>query len=234
MATDRQIAANRANAQKSTGPRTAQGKAASSANATKFGIYSRSPIIPGEDPAELDALRRDYYETFHPANGDERRLLETMISSQWMIYRLNAAFHQKWIKNLEDDLDSPYQRESAPLVRAYNCEEDHFVRLSRMIASFDRSFHRARTALVQAQKDRKRAQPVDPKPAPPQLASFCQKNLSPASAKHPSRPAERHAPARTAQPAARSSHPLTPDLRPLASARSAKRPLRSLPLPIYP
>jgi len=59
MATDRQIAANRANAQKSTGPRTQAGKAASSANAIKSGVYAQSTLIPGEDPAEYEASARN-------------------------------------------------------------------------------------------------------------------------------------------------------------------------------
>jgi hypothetical protein len=50
MATPAQIAANRANAQKSTGPRTAEGKAASRLNALKHGLDAESLIIPGEDP----------------------------------------------------------------------------------------------------------------------------------------------------------------------------------------
>jgi hypothetical protein len=40
MATAAQIAANRRNARKSTGPKTAQGKRASARNAVKYGLYS--------------------------------------------------------------------------------------------------------------------------------------------------------------------------------------------------
>jgi len=51
MPTQNQIQANRRNAQHSTGPRTAEGKAASSMNALKSGIDARSSVIPGEDAA---------------------------------------------------------------------------------------------------------------------------------------------------------------------------------------
>ena len=51
MATAAQIAANRLNVQKSTGPRTPEGKAASSSNALKHGMDAASIVIPGEDPA---------------------------------------------------------------------------------------------------------------------------------------------------------------------------------------
>ena len=43
----------------STGPRTAEGKAASSQNSFKHGLYSKQLVIQGEDPAELDALKAD-------------------------------------------------------------------------------------------------------------------------------------------------------------------------------
>jgi hypothetical protein len=56
MATLTQIEANRRNAQHSTGPRTAEGKAASSMNALKTGIDAQSSVIPGEDAAALVAL----------------------------------------------------------------------------------------------------------------------------------------------------------------------------------
>jgi hypothetical protein len=46
MTTDRQLAANRANAQHATGPRTPQGKAVSSRNNTRHGLRSTTPVIP--------------------------------------------------------------------------------------------------------------------------------------------------------------------------------------------
>ncbi|MBI5265909.1 MAG: hypothetical protein HY851_01635 [candidate division Zixibacteria bacterium] len=50
MATDKQISANRLNAQKSTGPVTDDGKAASSRNAVTHGFFSK--IDPGQKGAE--------------------------------------------------------------------------------------------------------------------------------------------------------------------------------------
>ncbi len=46
-------------AQKSSGPKTEQGKAAASQNSFKHGLYSKALIIPGEDPALFEALRTD-------------------------------------------------------------------------------------------------------------------------------------------------------------------------------
>ena len=57
MSTLKQIEANRLNAKKSTGPRTAEGKAAVRLNALKHGLFALDPIIEGEKPAHFDALR---------------------------------------------------------------------------------------------------------------------------------------------------------------------------------
>jgi hypothetical protein len=46
MATEKQIAANRANAQKSTGPKTAAGKLTSSRNAYRHGLSSPLRLDP--------------------------------------------------------------------------------------------------------------------------------------------------------------------------------------------
>jgi len=52
MATPAQIAANRTNAQKSTGPRSVEGKAASRFNALKHGMDAKSIVLPNEDGTE--------------------------------------------------------------------------------------------------------------------------------------------------------------------------------------
>lgn len=49
MATKKQIIANRENAQKSTGPKSALGKIISSRNSTSHGFYSTTLLLPGED-----------------------------------------------------------------------------------------------------------------------------------------------------------------------------------------
>ena len=56
MATSKQNQANRQNAQRSTGPRSAEGKAASRFNALKTGIDAKAQVIPGEDPDQLEDL----------------------------------------------------------------------------------------------------------------------------------------------------------------------------------
>ena len=75
MPTQAQLNANRLNAQKSTGPTSPEGKAASSLNALKSGIDAYSHIIPGEDPAELEALTAQFLLHYKPTGPTQLSLV---------------------------------------------------------------------------------------------------------------------------------------------------------------
>ena len=75
MASEAQIAANRANAQRSTGPRTAEGKARAAQNGLKHGLCARATLLPEEDPAEFEALVADLKARWRPADEIELALL---------------------------------------------------------------------------------------------------------------------------------------------------------------
>ena len=77
MTTERQIAANRANAQMSTGPRTPHGKAISSRNNARHGLYSSAPVIPRlESVTAWDYHRVTTVQSLAPANAIEDALAE--------------------------------------------------------------------------------------------------------------------------------------------------------------
>ena len=81
MATPKQTAANRRNAQRSTGPRSDDGKARAAMNNFKHGIYAKSPIAPGEDPAQHQALRDAYTARFNPQTIEQLYLTWSTSSS---------------------------------------------------------------------------------------------------------------------------------------------------------
>jgi hypothetical protein len=83
MATPAQIAANRLNAKKSTGPRSAEGKDAVRFNALKHGADAVSPVIPGEDAAALDALSLSYRDQLQPVGPLEVFLVSTIVRADW-------------------------------------------------------------------------------------------------------------------------------------------------------
>src|SRR5579884_2218019 len=106
MATAAQHAANIANAALSTGPRTPEGKAASSRNALKFGLTSKQVLLPHEDPAEFEALESTIIEQLQPADDGERLLVDDIVVARWRIRRIElarTAWLAREIKRSPDD-----------------------------------------------------------------------------------------------------------------------------------
>jgi hypothetical protein len=139
MASLKQIEANRLNAQKSTGPRTSEGKAVSRFNALKAGIDASAEAIPGEDPEELRALAAEYYQRFTPDRPEHYALVDALISSDWLLRRLRKIEAQLWRRELAETRTPT----NAPLARALIQVEDSLARLQRRIDSADRAYHRA-------------------------------------------------------------------------------------------
>ena len=88
MASEKQIAANRANSQRSTGPRTPEGKAASRRNATRHGLLARAVLLEAECPRQFDAFANSYYAEYDPQTPTERGFVNEMILARWLQLRL--------------------------------------------------------------------------------------------------------------------------------------------------
>ena len=139
MATPAQINANRANAQKSTGPRSVEGKSASRFNALKHGMDAASIVIPGEDPEVYDSLVAQYLIEYHPQSASESFHVDTMIRADWQKRRLEAV---------EADLFRTIMTESpdnslAAVLLAESPAAKLLLRIQRQIAAFERTWHRA-------------------------------------------------------------------------------------------
>ena len=87
MATEAQILANRRNAQKSTGPRTQEGKAVVSQNAVKHGLMAGQDIINSESPADFEFYRDLMLAEMAPAGPMEATLAERIVSLSWRLKR---------------------------------------------------------------------------------------------------------------------------------------------------
>ena len=167
MSTRAQIEANRRNANKSTGPRTEAGKAASRLNALKSGIEAKSTVIPGESAAELEALTASYHDRFRPAAPEEVFLVDVLVSSDWLLRRLRKVEAQLWQNAVEDDRRFSDQNAKWQLGRIFSRKNNDLTRLQRRIDSATRAYHRALDRLEQQQSER-----PNPEPPSPKLASF--------------------------------------------------------------
>ena len=83
-------AANRANALRSTGPRTATGKAASAANATTHGLTAERVLLPGEDPADFSLHDTALRAAINPRCAVEHLLLDDLVATTWRLRRVPA------------------------------------------------------------------------------------------------------------------------------------------------
>jgi hypothetical protein len=139
MATAVQIAANRRNALKSTGPRTPEGKAVSRFNALQHGLDAESILLPGEDPEACHRMVADYQAQFQPAFPLEEAHLATIIHPDWLRRRLRRTQGKLYRALLAegatpDDLDVAIFRDSPT---------DKFLRcVTAEVASLERSYFR--------------------------------------------------------------------------------------------
>ena len=88
MASEKQQEANRANAKRSTGPKTVAGKALSRMNAHKHGLTAETIVIGDEDPKAFDMLRAELEEEYNPRPGIESELVERLAVLMWRMRRI--------------------------------------------------------------------------------------------------------------------------------------------------
>jgi hypothetical protein len=112
-----QIAVNRANAAKSTGPASPEGKDRSSQNAIKHGLTaSRFTVVRVEDPAEIKELRANLLHCYQPVNTQELEALDCMARARSSMRRaaqleaslFTTAINQAWADPriyMESDLE---------------------------------------------------------------------------------------------------------------------------------
>lgn len=92
---ERRIVANRRNALRSTGPRTAKGRKTVSRNALKHGLLAREVVITGgdgkESQQEFDALVAQVQEHYRPLGAMEEMLVEKIVTCWWRLARVHRA-----------------------------------------------------------------------------------------------------------------------------------------------
>ena len=139
MATKAQQAANIANAKKSTGPRTGEGKASSARNATSHGLTARELVIRPEEQDVFGAVVAAHRADLHPDGALQETVFAQLIAAAWNLRRvriLQAELFDGVLDPLADPgLDA-------------RCD-----RLGRYEQRFARAFYRAIAELRRLQTD---------------------------------------------------------------------------------
>jgi hypothetical protein len=175
-----QLAANRANAQLSTGPVTPEGRAKSSMNALKHGLTGKTVLLPNEDPAQYQQELNTCIEHFQPAGADEQRIVQSLFDCQWRLNRIQLLEtsilykgHLEAADKFADKLkDRPeIERHHFTNAEAYLAYEKQLRNLYIQEARLRRAIEKYTAELVQLQTKRRReesaAQQVPIKAAKP-------------------------------------------------------------------
>jgi low affinity Fe/Cu permease len=93
MTTSAQIAANQANAQHSTGPRTPEGKAISARNNFQHGFTGAFTVLPWESQNEFDLLLGSLRDEHKPSGLTETILVDKMAQAIWLSKRAQMLQH---------------------------------------------------------------------------------------------------------------------------------------------
>jgi len=86
----RSTAANRANALKSTGPVSHEGKARSAKNSLKHGVLAGIVTLRNENPIVFDAAVQTYVNRFQPQDDVERDMINQLVAAIWRLGRCYA------------------------------------------------------------------------------------------------------------------------------------------------
>jgi hypothetical protein len=144
------VVTNRANAQHSTGPKTAEGKAASSQNAAKHHLTSKQVVIPGEDPAAFDAHRADLIASLKPANAVESELVEELVANSWRLKRAHRIETAVLAEIAAGSADP-----DAAIAKSFLERPKELDRLVRYMTSIERAYWRVFTKLEAIQRVRR-------------------------------------------------------------------------------
>jgi hypothetical protein len=151
---------NQANAQHSTGPRTAAGKQRSSLNALRHGLTGHVIVLPSEDHVAYETHARRFFHDLQPKGALETQLVQFLADTSWRLNRVAAletnlltlgmTDHSGAINTAEPEVHAALATAAAlrDQVRALSNLSMHEHRLSR-------KFERALTQLSEIQAERR-------------------------------------------------------------------------------
>ena len=161
MTSDLQIASNRENARKSSGPRTAAGKARVAHNGVTHGLTGRFQLLAGESPDTLDNLLACLTAEHRPGGQTECFLVRQLAELQLRLDRASSL--ESELMRAVVDPHSPAVTPNAVLARTFlkDCTFDTaLLRLNRYEGSLRRSHLAALRELRQQQKTRRDQAPL--------------------------------------------------------------------------
>jgi hypothetical protein len=166
MTIEKRTEANRRNARKSTGPKTAAGKAVVSRNAVRHGLLSEESVLPREDAGIFEEFRKALCQELKPVGGLEALLVDRIVSSAWRLRRLITIEVSLFMGKLADIQQETKEDEkcfmvfdkasktSYPLGVAFRYGADTVSKMSRYESMLERGLYKALHELQRLQAAR--------------------------------------------------------------------------------
>jgi hypothetical protein len=179
MATRKQRAANRRNAQLSTGPKTPEGKAAVRLNALKHGLTVEDAVIFEEDREAFNDLFNTLLDDLLPVGPLETAFVHQIVMAQWRLARCRKLETGIFALSYDDDRQDleaghPGFDPNEALAFLFRRNTETLATLSRYEARAERALYRALHELQRLQAARR--QPDPPPPAKTDFAEQSQPN----------------------------------------------------------
>ena len=152
------VEANRLNAQSSTGPRTAAGKAVSAKNALAHGLTSKQVVLDTEDASVFESFRNDLERSWLPVGERERCAFDEYVTGLWRLQRCRrteAAVLDNCIETLSRDNPDLTPDRALALVFTEPIYQKKMSLFLRYQSSIERAVNRAKKELTQLQEDRR-------------------------------------------------------------------------------
>jgi hypothetical protein len=170
VATDKQTAANRLNAQKSTGPRTPEGRAAVRLNGVTHGLTAQTLVLKGESESDFKQLFDSLEAEHAPATPTEEILVSQLAMTSWRLRRLyhqEAGFYTCQLQSLVGMQKDLNLDDAGRMGHAAAWSESTLTLFSRQEGRLERTFYRALHELQRLRKEREsNLASVLPEPAP--------------------------------------------------------------------
>src|SRR6202049_3396285 len=153
-------AVNKANAQHSTGPRTAAGKQRSSLNALRHGLTGQTVVLPTEDHSAYQRHSHSFLDEYQPNGATETQLVQSLIDASWRINRVAAIetnLFSLGITEMEDRIRANHPEAETALAMALAFREHNraFANIGIYVQRLAGEFERTLLLLRQIQADRR-------------------------------------------------------------------------------
>jgi len=152
---------NKANAQKSTGPRTAAGKQRSSLNAWRHGLTGQTVVLPSEDQSAYQRHSQSFLDEYRPKDATEIQLVQSLLDTAWQVNRAAAVETNLFslsITEMEDRVRASHPEAETALAMALAYREHNraFANISAYRQRLTRQFERTLVLLRQIQAERRK------------------------------------------------------------------------------